>query len=144
MDLLKKLGLNVVEIASSDWSTAVARRSSKKPVEEGGWSIVPTSFAGAETLDPSANLPSLARERRRIAWFGWPSDEQLLEALRTQWMRAADEATRKDIAAKIQVRAFEVVPYVPLGQWWPMTAYRKSVKGVMVAPAEFMWNIEKA
>jgi peptide/nickel transport system substrate-binding protein len=139
VDLLKKLGLNV-EIASSDWSTLVARRSSKKPVEQGGWSIVPTSFAGAETLDPSANLPLAANGA--AAWFGWPSDKQL-EALRTQWIKTGDEATRKEIAMKIQTRAFEVVPYVPLGQWWPMTAYRKSVKGVMVAPAEFMWNIEK-
>ena len=53
------------------------------------------------------------------------------------------DAARRALAAQIQERAFEVVPYVPLGQWWPMTAYRKSLKGVLIAPAEFMWNIEK-
>ena len=138
-DLLKKLGLNV-ELVSTDWSTLVARRASKKPADEGGWSVVPTSFAGIETIDPSANLPLAANGE--AAWFGWPSDDKL-ETLRAEWMKTPDEAARRALAAKIQARAFEVVPYVPLGQWWPITAYRKSLKGVQIAPAEFMWNIEK-
>jgi peptide/nickel transport system substrate-binding protein len=138
-DILKKLDLNV-ELVSNDWSTLVGRRASKKPVDEGGWSIVPTSFAGAETLDPSANLP-LAMNGA-AAWFGWPSDSKL-EALRTEWMKTSDMEARKQIAIKIQERAFEEVPYVPLGQWFPVTAYRKNVKGIIIAPAEFMWNIEK-
>jgi peptide/nickel transport system substrate-binding protein len=139
-DLMKKLGLNV-ELVSTDWSTLVARRASKKPVDQGGWSVVPTSFAGIETIDPSANLPLAANGE--AAWFGWPSDSKL-ETLRAKWMTTADQAQRKALAAQIQQRAFEVVPYVPLGQWWPMTAYRKTLKGVSIAPVEFMWNIEKA
>ena len=51
--------------------------------------------------------------------------------------------TRQEIADKIQERAFEVVPYVPTGQFVTKTAYRKSVKGVISAPAIFMWNVEK-
>ena len=46
--------------------------------------------------------------------------------------RQLDE--RKKIAAKIQERAFEVVPYIPTGQWTPKTAYRKNLKGVIEAP----------
>jgi peptide/nickel transport system substrate-binding protein len=138
-DLLKKLDLNV-ELVSSAWSTLVSRRASKKSAAEGGWSIVPTSFTGVETLDPSANLP-LAMNGD-AAWFGWPTDAQL-ESLRTEWIRTSDENTRKEIAAQIQARAFEVVPYVPLGQFFEMTAYRKNLKGVIIAPAEFMWNVEK-
>jgi peptide/nickel transport system substrate-binding protein len=138
-DVLKKLGLNV-ELVSNDWSTLVGRRASKKPVDEGGWSIVPTSFAGAEMFDPTANLP-LAMNGDS-AWFGWPSDAKL-EALRAEWMKSSDLETRKQIAIKIQERAYEEVPYIPLGQWFPVTAYRKNVKGIIIGPAEFMWNIEK-
>jgi hypothetical protein len=36
-----------------------------------------------------------------------------------------------------------VVPYVPTGQFVTKTAYRKSIKGVISAPAIFMWNVEK-
>jgi peptide/nickel transport system substrate-binding protein len=138
-ELLKKLGLNV-ELASSDWGTLVIRRASKKPVEEGGWSIFGTGWTGVETLDPSGDLPLAANGG--AAWFGWPSDEKL-EALRMEWLKTSDSEARQEIAAKIQARAFETLPYIPTGQWSPVTAYRKSIKGVIIAPALFMWNVEK-
>ena len=50
---------------------------------------------------------------------------------------------RKKLAEAIQERAFEVVPYLPTGQWKPITAYRKNIKGVITAPAFLMWNVEK-
>ena len=46
------------------------------------------------------------------------------------------------IAAERQ-RAFEVVPYIPTGQWKPVTAYHKNLKGVIQAPPYLMWNVEK-
>jgi peptide/nickel transport system substrate-binding protein len=138
-ELLKTLGLNV-ELASSDWGTLVIRRASKKPVEEGGWSVFGTGWTGVETLDPSADLPLAANGG--AAWFGWPSDERL-EALRTEWLKTNDSEARQEIAAKIQARAFETLPYIPTGQWSPVTAYRKNIKGVIIAPALFMWNVEK-
>jgi len=138
-DLLKKLGLNA-EIDSSDWGTLVIRRASKKPVDQGGWSIFGTGWTGVETLDPSADLPLAANGG--AAWFGWPKDDEL-EKLRTEWVKTDDVELRQDIAAKIQQRAFETLPYIPTGQWYPVTAYRKNVKGVIIAPALFMWNVEK-
>ena len=76
------------------------------------------------------------------AWFGWPDDEKL-EALRTEWLKTADSEARQEIAVKIQERAFETLPYIPTGQWSPVTAYRTNIKGVIIAPALFMWNVEK-
>jgi peptide/nickel transport system substrate-binding protein len=137
--LLQKLGLNV-ELASSDWGSLVIRRALKKPVEEGGWSIFGTGWTGIETLDPSADLPLAANGG--AAWFGWPEDENL-EALRAEWLKTPDSEARQEIAVKIQARAFETLPYIPTGQWSPVTAYRKNLKGVIIAPALFMWNVEK-
>jgi hypothetical protein len=31
---------------------------------------------------------------------------------------------------------------IPTGQWSPVTAYRKNLEGVIIAPALFMWNVE--
>jgi peptide/nickel transport system substrate-binding protein len=56
---------------------------------------------------------------------------------------ARDREARQEIDAKIQERAFQVVPYIPIGQWTQKTAYRKNIKGYISAPAIFMWNIEK-
>jgi peptide/nickel transport system substrate-binding protein len=139
-DLLKKLGLNV-EVAASDWGTLVTRRASKKPIEEGGWNLFATGWVGADTLDPSLNV--MLRANGEGAWFGWPTDAKL-EELRTEWLKANDSEARQEIAAKIQQRAFEVVPYIPTGMWTPKTAFRNNVKGVITGPAFFLWNVEKA
>jgi peptide/nickel transport system substrate-binding protein len=138
-DMLKKLGLNV-EYVASDWGTVVTRRASKKPPAEGGWNMFETGSVGSDTLDPSLNV--LLRANGEKAWFGWPSDDKL-EELQTQWLKASYSEARQEVAAKIQQRAFEVVPYVPTGQFYTKTAYRKNIKGYVSAPAIFMWNIEK-
>ena len=138
-ELFKKLGLNV-ELATSDWGTVVTHRASKKPVAEGGWNVFGTDFEGAEMLNPWLNPPLPANGDR--AWFGWPTDDKI-EALRKEWLRASDSEARQEIAAKIQERAFETVPYIPTGQYSPKTAYHKNLKGIIIAPALFMWNVEK-
>jgi peptide/nickel transport system substrate-binding protein len=138
-DLLKNLGLNV-EIAASDWGTLVTRRASKKPIAEGGWNIFCTGWVGADLLDPTLNV--MLRANGEGAWFGWPKDD-MLEELRTQWLKATDSEARQEIAAKVQERAFETVPYIPTGQFVDNTAYRKNLKGVIAAPAFLMWNVEK-
>jgi peptide/nickel transport system substrate-binding protein len=138
-DLLKKLDLNV-EIAASDWGNVVVRRASKKPIAEGGWSIFCTGWVGADQLDPTLN--QALRANGDPAWFGWPQDDAI-EALRSDWIKASDSEARQEIAAKIQHRAFEVVPYIPTGLSAPKTAYRKNIKGVIQGPAIFQWNVEK-
>jgi peptide/nickel transport system substrate-binding protein len=137
-DMLKKLGLNV-EYVAADWGTVVTRRASKKPPAEGGWNIFETGWVGADQLDPSTNV--MLRANGDNAWFGWPKDDQL-EALRADWLKGKDLEERQEIAAKIQQRAFEVVPYIPTGQYEFKTALRKNLKGYIEAPAFFMWNIE--
>jgi len=140
VDEMQKLGLNV-EYVATDWGTVVTRRASKKPPAEGGWNMFETGWTGPDLFDPSTNV--MLRANGDQAWFGWPKDDQL-ENLRSQWLKASDLEDRQAIAAKIQQRAFEVVPYVPTGQFEVKTAYRKNLKGSVIAnPALFMWNIEK-
>jgi peptide/nickel transport system substrate-binding protein len=108
-DLLKKLGLNV-EIAASEWGNAVVRRASKKPIEggkpieEGGWSVLCTGWTGVDLLDPTLNQG--LRTNAEAAWFGWPTDQRI-EQLRSDWIKAGDLEAHREIAAKIQQRAFE-------------------------------------
>jgi peptide/nickel transport system substrate-binding protein len=138
-DELKKLGLNI-EVQSMDWGTLVTRRAIKAPLDQGGWNIFATGWVGADLLDPAGN-PTL-RTNGEKAHFGWPSDDKI-EALRVEWMKATSSDDRKELAEAIQARAFEIVPYIPTGQWFPKTAFRKNVKGVITAPPFLMWNVEK-
>jgi peptide/nickel transport system substrate-binding protein len=138
-DEMKKLGLNV-EIQSMDWGTLVTRRAIKEPLDKGGWNIFATGWVGADLLDPAVN-PTL-RTNGEKGHFGWPTDAKI-EELRNQWLKATAFDERKKLAEAIQERAFEIVPYIPTGQYFPKTAYHKNVKGVIEAPAFLFWNVEK-
>ncbi len=136
---LRQIGLNV-DLQAMDWGTLINRRTVKDPVDKNGWSIFFTWLVGPDLLNPALNFA--VRGSGEKAWFGWPNDEKL-EALRAQWLEAPDLDGQKRLAAEVQQRAFEVVPYVPTGQFVIPTAYRHDLKGVIVAPIVLMWNVEK-
>ncbi len=138
-ELLKSAGLNV-ELQANDWGTLITRRTSKEPVDKGGWSIFHTWIAAPDLLTPAVNFALRANGER--AWFGWANDPKI-EELRDTWFKAPDPAAQKKLAADIQVQAFQSVPYVPTGQFLIPTAYRKNIQGIIVAPAVFLWNVEK-
>ncbi|HUC70510.1 MAG TPA: ABC transporter substrate-binding protein [Stellaceae bacterium] len=138
-DLLRRLGINV-EVQAMDWGTLLARRASKAPIDQGGWSIFLTTFPGIAILDPAVDAP--LRANGADAWFGWP-DDPVIEKLRDAWIAAPAEAERKTIAAKLQREAFVSVPYVPLGEYSARTAFHNDLSGVDTGPALFMWNVAK-
>jgi peptide/nickel transport system substrate-binding protein len=81
-------------------------------------------------------------DARKKPGSGWPCSAEI-EKLRDTWARATDLAKQKEIAVELQRLLYEVVPYVNFGQWSFPTAYRKSLKGVIVSPVPFFWNITK-
>ncbi|TEA77750.1 ABC transporter substrate-binding protein [Allopusillimonas ginsengisoli] len=121
---MKQVGFKV-DAQSMDWATIVSRRVKKVAPEEGGWSAYAT-FAVASSVDsPLSNFMLGARCGNSMP--GWPCDEEL-DALRAAWVRATDSVTRKDALDRFQRRAFEVVPYIPLGQYSGVFAVRKVIK----------------
>ena len=90
-----------------------------------------------------------------VAFTAWASfaevdevargDGKVIPASKTQIIQATEAGVVQEIAVKIQACAFETLPYIPnipTGQWSPVTAYRKNLTGVIIAPALFMWNVE--
>jgi peptide/nickel transport system substrate-binding protein len=136
---LRQIGMNV-DLQAMDWGTLITRRTVKESVDKNGWSIFFTWLVGPDMINPALNFP--LRGNGEKAWFGWPTDEKL-EAMRAQWMDAPDLDAQKKLAAEIQEEAFTAVPFVPTGQFIIPTAYRKGLKGVIVAPVVFLWNVEK-
>jgi peptide/nickel transport system substrate-binding protein len=138
-ELLRKLGLNV-ELQAGDWGSLITRRTSKEPVDKGGWSIFHTWLVGPDLLNPGVNFA--IRGNGDKAWFGWPSDPKL-ETLREAYFEAPNAAAAKKAAEAVQGRAFEFLPYVPTAQFILPTAYRTNLSGIIVAPMAFLWNVEK-
>lgn len=139
-DMLKWLGLNV-DVVSVEWGTVIKRFNVQLPVDQGGWSVFVTAYAAFDMISPATNR-SLRAGGLNGSPPGWASDDRL-EALRAAWFQAPDDAARHELAAQIQERAFEVEPFIPLGQYRGRGAYRTTLSGMVDAPLALMWNIEK-
>ena len=136
--LLEKAGFKV-DMQSMDWQTLVGRRVKKDAPSAGGWNAAFTSWVAADVTNPiSAAFVNASCDK--AAW-GWPCDEAL-EKLRDDFARATDPAKQKEIAEAVQVRVSEVVTHVYLGQWYQPQAHKKSVVGVLEAPAPVFWNVD--
>lgn len=139
-DLLGRLGMKVDFIAT-DWGTVLARRSNRNPPDRGGWNIFHTSWVGPDVATPVVHLP--LRTHGEAAWAGWPTDP-VLEGLRDRFLDTSDADQQAALIAEIQARAFETLPFVPLGQFQQPTAYRRTVQGIAKAPVPFFWGVSKA
>jgi peptide/nickel transport system substrate-binding protein len=137
-DLFRRIGLTVEHVAT-DFATVVQRRASREPVSRGGWSCFYTGMAMLDMLNPGLHQPLRGGGAR--AWFGWPSIPRM-EALAEDWLNAADAGAQRAIGAAMQRLAYEEVPYLPLGQYFQPTAYRRRVRGVRPGPAVF-WGVER-
>ena len=137
-ELLRKLGLNV-ELQASDWGTLITRRTSKEPVDKGGWSIFNSWFAGPAMINP-ASTPMVSVGEK--SWIGWPNDPKL-EELRQVWFDTTDAVAGKKAADAVQAEAFKFLPFIPTMHFTIPTAYRSNLSGVVAAPLTFLWNVEK-
>ena len=137
-DLFRKLGLNL-DAQTMDWGTAVQRRTNMEPPERGGWSVFQTSWSGLDHATPAGH-PFLRGNGLKAA-PGWASSPAL-ETLRDDWLRADGAAAQKALADRMQVQAFQDVPYVPLGQQFQQTAHRAEITGILPGMPVF-WNIAR-
>jgi peptide/nickel transport system substrate-binding protein len=137
-DLLKRLGMNV-DFAAIDWGTVGARRAQKTQPGQGGWNMFHTWHAGADCVSPAPY--NAIRANGDKAWFGWPNLPEV-QALIDAWVDAQDLAEQQKIAAALQVKAFEQVPYLPTGQYFQRTACRSDITGIVEGQFVF-WNVRR-
>lgn len=138
--LLKQAGFNV-DLQSMDWPTLVTRRAVKKPASEGGWNAFITGWGLADNINPMFFAPMTGNGEK--GWFGWTSDDEL-ERLKGEFLRTSDEAQRKALATRIQERVYDAAVFAPVGEYKPLTAYRKGVvSGLVTGPVGVLWGIRK-
>ncbi|MCW8088046.1 ABC transporter substrate-binding protein [Sabulicella glaciei] len=137
-DLFQRLGVNL-DYVVTDWGTLVQRRSRREPPGQGGWSMFHTTWNGLDGINPG--VMQYIRANGQGAWFGWP-DIPALEEARLSWFDAPDLEAQKASARRIQRIVMEEAPYLPTGQYFGSTAWRRGLEGV-IAPIYAMWNIRR-
>jgi peptide/nickel transport system substrate-binding protein len=138
-ELFQAIGLTV-DFQAMDWGSLIQRRASQSPADKGGWSAFNTALDGVTVSNPGGNFA--LRGSGKQAWYGWPTDERL-ETLRAAWFDAADPRSQKAIAEQVQLRALEVLPYIPLGQIFQPTAFRSDIKDIVKAMYPLFWGVRR-
>jgi peptide/nickel transport system substrate-binding protein len=138
-DLFRRMGFNV-ELVSTDWGTLVARRASRNPLAQGGWSGFFTFWSGVDHWNPASH--AAIRGNGENAWAGWPTSPAL-EAQRDAWFEAPNDAAALAATTEMQRIAFEEVPYVPTGMYYQPTAFRRNLTGMLKGQPPLFWNIRR-
>jgi peptide/nickel transport system substrate-binding protein len=126
-DLLRGAGMAVDEVAA-DWGTVVQRSVSRKPPDQGGWSMFASFSGGYDMSTPGSN--QLLRGNGARAYNGWP-DSPAIETLRDAWLAVDTLGAQQAIARQMQLQAWQDVPFLPLGAYYQPTAYRADLTGVL-------------
>ena len=140
IDAFRKIGMTVDD-QLTDWGTIVQRRPSKEPPTKGGWNMFPAGAPGPEFADPLLSNP--VRSNGAKAWFGWPDDPRIENALES-WIDSTSDAERRKLEADYQAAAFDSVPIIPCGQYLPHAAWRSNVTNLQKGSAPVFWGVEKA
>ena len=137
--LLRQAGFTV-DVRSMDLSSMMARRAKKEAADQGGWNAFVTYWGADDALNPINYAPLTANGE--AGWFGWATDSKL-ETLRQEFATTVDEKERKRIGEAIQVRAFEIGAFAPLGEFRQPMAFRKVVNGLLTGSTNVYWNVSK-
>jgi len=139
-NLLRQAGLNV-DLVDMDWGTLLQRRLSKAPSDQGGWSIFHSTWPSIAIADPVQN--TTIRGEGAKGWPGWYESAEM-ERLVTAWLGAGDAAEQDRLQGEIHRLALQDVPTLPLGIYFPHTAYRTSLTGVLGGSVRYPWNVRRA
>ncbi len=138
-DTLQKAGLNIDDQAM-DWGTVLQRRTSREPLDKGGWSLFVSTTPVPEYRDPL--LGSLLRGNGKDAWIGWP-DIPRIESAYATWLDTADPAEQTKLEREIHLAAVDQVPFIPLGRYMPRAAWGRQISAPLKGPAPVFWGVSR-
>jgi peptide/nickel transport system substrate-binding protein len=125
---MRRAGVNI-DFQEMDFGTVVRRRTNQGPPDKGGWNVFFTLIdRSIPNTNPFGN--QALRADGKAGWDGWPTSTRI-EELRTAWLDAADMEKQRRICAELQRQVWEDVPFIPMGEYWQTTAYRKDLVDVL-------------
>ena len=137
-DVLRRAGMDV-DLQLTDFATMARRVLKKEPPEKGGWNVYFIIAEGAFNSTPATN--SYIRGDAASGSPGWPTSPKF-EALRQAWLDTADLDEQKRIGVEAQLQLWRDVPYIPMGQWRRVTAFRKDIVNIPYGFAAF-YGVQK-
>jgi len=140
-DQLRRAGMNV-DLQEMELGAAFRRRQNQAAPDKGGWN----AFFGfldrsVPNINPYGNR--VIRADGLAAWDGWPTSPRI-EALRAAWLDASNIDEQRRICADLQMQLWQDVPYIPMGEYWQATAYRKDLLDVQPGCFAVFYGVRRA
>jgi hypothetical protein len=63
---------------------------------------------------------------------------------RRAWLDAGDLAEERRIAGELQMQVWQDLPFIPMGEYWQTTAYRKNLTGIIPGCFTVFYNVKRA
>ncbi len=123
--MLDRAGFTV-DLQYMDWPTNLARRARTE-----GWDVTPVHFSAV--ADPTLHL---ALSPTYAGWY----ESREMSAFVTLLRRHMDPKVRADLWRRAQLRFWQDVPMVLIGDGFFMHAHRPELKGYVGLPSHFFWN----
>jgi peptide/nickel transport system substrate-binding protein len=140
VDQLHRAGVNV-DVQEMELGAAARRRQHQGPPDKGGWNAF---FGFLDRSLPSINPYGnrLIRADGLAAYDGWPTSPRI-EALRAAWLDAAKLDEQRRICTELQLQLWQDVPYIPMGEYWQSTAYRKDLIDVLPGCFAVFYGVQR-
>ena len=140
-DQLRRAGMNV-DLQEIEQAASVRRRQNQAAPDKGGWNAY---FGLNDRSVPNTNPYGnpMIRADGLAAFSGWPTSPRI-EALRAAWLEAGDLDAQRRICTELQMQLWQDVPYIPMGEYWQSTAYRKDLLDVLPGCFSVFWGIHRA
>jgi peptide/nickel transport system substrate-binding protein len=140
-DQLRRAGMNV-DLQEMDLGTVLRRRTNQAAPDKGGWNAV---FGLLDRSVPNTNPYGnmWIRADGLAAFDGWPTSP-LIEALRAAWLDAGSIDEQLRICTELQLQLWQDVPYIPMGEYWQSTAYRKDLLDVLPGCFAVFYGVRRA
>ena len=136
-DLLKRIGINL-DYISMDWASMNQRVINKGPPETSGFHIHALNVPSLSVASPLVNSRVRGTGSEESGWY----TSARYEALRADWLVAADPAAQARANDALQHECLESVPLVPAGITLQPAAWRADLEGVLTGVPKF-WNVKR-
>jgi len=141
VDQLRRAGMNV-DLQEMEQGARVQRLLNQANPNKGGWSAF---FGLLDRSVPNTNPYGnpMIRADGLAAGLGWPTSPRI-EELRAAWLDAGNPDEQRRICTELQMQLWQDVPYIPMGEYWQSTAYRKDLLDVLPGCFAVFWGIRRA
>ena len=141
VDQLRRAGMNV-DLQEMEQGARVQRLLNQANPDKGGWSAF---FGLLDRSVPNTNPYGnpMIRADGLAAGLGWPTSRRI-EELRAAWLDASNPDEQRRICTELQMQLWQDVPYIPMGEYWQSTAYRKDLLDVLPGCFAVFWGIRRA